>query len=251
MQLGGYMRLTLQDYPGSVAAMCFTSGCQLRCPYCHNPELVLADTEELNNDGEKTADAFLCYLEKRRLQLDGVVISGGEPLLQPDIQDFLYKIKGLGLRVKLDTNGLLPDRLVELISCGLVDYVALDYKNCKEHFVETVGLSNSGNQTITDDYLNNWKTSLNCLRKRNIPYELRTTVVRELHPLYALIRMAEYISKEAPPGERWFLQSFFRNGQLMYDYTNQNIAFSAYSIREMEEIMRKLKKTAPYIQLRV
>ncbi len=250
MQLGGYMKLTLQDYPGSVAAMCFTNDCQLRCPYCHNAELILSNAQRDNKAGEKTTHEFLSYLEQRRFQLDSVVISGGEPLLQHDIEDFLYKIKSLGLAVKLDTNGLLPDKLGELISHGLVDYVALDYKNCREHFAETVGLNNSEGQTIIDDCLNNWKTSLNCLRKNKIPYELRTTVVRELHPLYALIRMAESIRMETTHQERWFLQSFLRKRQLMCDYTNQDITLSAYSIEEMEEIKQELKKIIPYIQLR-
>jgi pyruvate formate lyase activating enzyme len=250
MRLGGYMKLTLQDYPGSVAAICFTNACQLRCPYCHNAELVLSNVQRDNKAEEKTSHEFLYYLEQRRFQLDGVVISGGEPLLQHDIQDFLHKIKSLGLKIKLDTNGLLPEKLGELISHGLVDYVALDYKNCREHFAETVGLSNFEDQEIIDDCLNNWKTSLNCLRKNKIPYELRTTVVRELHPLYALIGMAESIRMKAARQEPWFLQSFFRKGQLMYNYTNQDITLSAYSIEEMEEIKQELKKIIPYIQLR-
>ncbi len=248
MQLRGYTKLTLQDYPGSVAAMCFTGGCQLRCLYCHNTELVLSN--EQGQAAKKTTDAFLYYLEQRSSQLGGVVISGGEPLLQHDIQDFLYKIKRLGLTVKLDTNGLLPDKLKELISHGLVDYAALDYKNCMEHFAETVGLNNPGEQTIIEDCLNSWRDSLNCLRKSKISYELRTTVVRELHPMYALVRMAKAICKEAPPRERWFLQTFLRSKNLMCDYTNKDITLSAYSVKEMEEIKQELLKTVPYIQLR-
>jgi pyruvate formate lyase activating enzyme len=248
MKLSGYMKLTLQDYPGFVAAMCFTSGCQLRCPYCHNAEIVLSNNQRNYTDREKKAVEFLSYLEQRKLQLDGVVVSGGEPLLQYDISDFLYKIKKMRLAVKLDTNGLIPDRLKELIR--LIDYVALDYKNCKEYFAETVGLSSIENQEVIDIYYNNWRTSLNYLRENSVPYELRTTVVRELHPISVLIHMAESIYKESNQPERWFLQSFLRSGQLMCDYTNQNTRLSSYSNEEMEEIMQELLRIASCIQLR-
>lgn len=251
MKLRGYMKLTLQDYPGHVAAMCFTGGCQLRCPYCHNAELVLSNGQGNHADGEKTAITFLSYLEQRKLQLDGVVVSGGEPLLQQDIQDFLDKIKKLGLAVKLDTNGLLPNRLKELIRYGLVDYAALDYKNCKEHFAKTVGLDKPESQAIADSYYNSWRASLDCLRESQIPYELRTTVVRELHPLNVLMQMAESICKERNRNEHWFLQSFLKNRPIMCDYEDQKILLSAYSNEEMEEIKQALQRIAPGTQLRV
>jgi pyruvate formate lyase activating enzyme len=246
MRLVGYTKLTLQDYPGYVAAMCFTGGCQLRCPYCHNPQLVLLDEQNNSVDGEEIAMTFLSYLEQRRLQLDGVVISGGEPLMQQDIEDFLRKIKGLGLAVKLDTNGLLPGKLEELIGCGLVDYVSLDYKSCKEQFAQTVGLCSPEGRTIAGIYYNYWRASLECLRKAHISYELRTTVVQELHPINVLVRMAE----EADILESWFLQSFMKKGLLICDYTNPKTALTAYSNEEMQEIKQELLKIAPCTKLR-
>lgn len=250
MKLSGYTKLTLQDYPAFIAALAFTSGCQLKCPYCHNAEIALTNDQRNNADGEKTALEFLSYLEQRKLQLDGVVVSGGEPLLQDDISDFLYKIKEMGLAVKLDTNGLLADKLKDLIIKGLVDYVALDYKNCKEYFAETVGLNSHANRGIIEIYYRNWNESLNFLRENKISYELRTTLVRELHPIDLLIRMAEFICKGTNLRERWFLQSFLRSGPLMCDYTNQKIGLSAYSNEELEEIMQELLRIVPGIQLR-
>lgn len=250
MQLGGYMKLTLQDYPGRVAAMCFTRSCQLRCPYCHNAELVLSNGQNSNVEGERLTLTFLSYLEKRKCQLDGVVVSGGEPLLQDDIQGFLHNIKEMGLEVKLDTNGLLPNKLRELIDNGLVDYVALDYKNNRENLAETVGLSRSEHQTIADSYYNAWRASLNCLRENRVPYELRTTVVRELHSIEVLLLMAESLHYGKNSQERWFLQSFVRKGPIMCDYTNNKTKISAYSNEEMDEIRRELLRLVPGIQLR-
>lgn len=250
MKLGGYRKLTLQDYSGRVAAMCFTTWCQLRCPYCHNAELVLSNDTNSNAKDKDLTHSFLSFLEQRKSQLDGVVVSGGEPMLQYDIQDFLHEIKEMGLEVKIDTNGLLPNRLKELINNGLVDYIALDYKNCRENFSETVGLNRSEHQTIADSYYNNWLVSLNCLRENQVPYELRTTVVRELHPLSVLLRMAESIYHGTNIRENWFLQSFMKKGPIMCDYTSQRISLSSYSNREMKGIRQKLLKLTSGIQLR-
>ncbi|MGI6175656.1 MAG: hypothetical protein ACOYJC_05770 [Christensenellales bacterium] len=160
-------------------------------------------------------------------------------------------VKKMGLQVKLNTNGLLPNRLKELIRYGLVDYVAQDYKNCKEHFAETVGLGRSKSKAIANSYYNNWRASLDCLRENHILYELRTTVVRELHPLNVLMQMAESIYKEENQNEPWFFQSFLKNRPIMCDYENQNIVFSAYSNEEMEEMKHRLQRIAPGTRLKV
>ncbi len=250
MQLSGYMKLTLQDYPEHVAAMCFMRGCQLRCPYCHNAEIVLSGEQGGDTEGEDKTSEFLSYLEQRKHLLDGVVVSGGEPLLQKDIQDFLHIIKEKGLKVKLDTNGLMPDRLKELINDKLLDYIALDFKNCRENYPETVGLSRPKDPIITENYYNSWRTSLHYLRESKVPYEIRTTVVRELHPHEALLRMTESICHESGARERWFIQSFERSGSIMRDYTNQEINLTAYSKEEMEGIRQELSVLAPGVQLR-
>jgi pyruvate formate lyase activating enzyme len=249
MRIGGFGKLTLQDYPGHVAAIGFTTGCQLRCPYCHNAELVL--TNQLDSGAEQAkALEFLAYLEQRKNRLDGVVISGGEPLLQPDLADFLHQIKAFGLAIKLDTNGLLTGRLRELIDRNLVDYVALDYKNCRETFARTVGLSEPEQQATAQGYYDSWQTSLSYLRECQVSYELRTTVVRELHPIDALEGMAGAIRAAADGGEHWFLQTFAKSGPLICNYLPDSTSLSAYSSQEMESIRRRLMQQAPGVQCR-
>ena len=249
MRLGGYGKLTLQDFPGRVAAICFTEGCQLRCPYCHNAQLVLNHKQNICFDDGLTSE-FLSYLDQRSAQLDGVVVSGGEPLQQHALHVFLHRIQELGLEVKLDTNGLMPERLKDLIDRGLVDYIAIDYKNCRENYSETVGLSEPEQETNAEVYYDNWWQSLTYLRKNQVPYEIRTTVVRELHPLDALRRMAESIGDEKNNQENWFLQPFVKSGPIMNDLLEKETNFSAYSAKEMEEIRRILLCHVPGVQLR-
>ena len=125
MIIQGLQKLTLLDYPGRVACTVFTAGCNLRCPFCHNAGLVT----HIDNSNHYSEEEFFAFLKKRRGILDGVCITGGEPLLQKDIADFIRKIKALGYSVKLDTNGCFPEKLKELTESGLVDYVAMDIKN--------------------------------------------------------------------------------------------------------------------------
>lgn len=250
MQLGGFSRLTLQDFPGRVAAICFTPGCQLRCPYCHNAELVLSDGQDFETRTEKTTNAFSAYLRQRRSQLDGIVVSGGEPLLQHDVGDFLREVKALGLDVKLDTNGMLPDKLADLIQQNLVDYVALDYKNCRQALAATVGLDPSTGSRAADKYYDSWWASLRCLRDSYVPYEIRTTVVRELHPLEALKDMASAIGNNADRGEQWFLQPFVQNGPLMSSLRQDETRLSPYTDAEMQAIRTELAALVPGIQCR-
>ena len=126
MQIGGLQKMTLLDYPGRVACTVFLPGCNFRCPFCHNAPLVLGPGERLDEQ------ALFAFLEKRRGLLDGVAVTGGEPLLQPELETFLRRIKALGYPIKLDTNGSFPDRLRGLLEEGLVDYVAMDIKNWQE-----------------------------------------------------------------------------------------------------------------------
>jgi len=133
MVLAGLQKLTLLDFPGKVACTVFTAGCDLRCPFCHNSGLLTAPEDTIPEP------EFFAFLEKRRGILDGVCVTGGEPLLQPDLPDFLARIRALGFLVKLDTNGTHPDRLVRLLESGLADYVAMDVKNCPARYGETAG----------------------------------------------------------------------------------------------------------------
>ena len=169
MQIHGFQKMTLLDFPGRVACTVFTGGCNLRCPFCHNALLVtkLTDTDII------PTESVFSYLEKRKGILDGVAITGGEPLLQPDIASFIRKIKNMGYAVKLDTNGAYPAKLRDLIEEGIVDYVAMDVKNSKEKYGETVGIPNFDVSKIEE--------SIKFLMSGKVDFEFRTTVVKEFH----------------------------------------------------------------------
>ena len=136
MRLHGLQKLTLLDFPEHVACTVFTAGCNLRCPFCHNALLVT----DIQQEDAIPEDEFFSFLEKRKGLLEGVAVTGGEPLMQPDLGDFLRRIRKMGFAVKLDTNGTLPGRLAPLLAEGLVDYVAMDVKNVPEKYAGTVGL---------------------------------------------------------------------------------------------------------------
>ena len=169
MQINGFQKLTLLDYPGKVACTLFTAGCNLRCPFCHNASLVI--NPDMSN-GISTVEV-LDYLKKRQGIIEGVCISGGEPLLQPDIKAFIKQIKTMGYFVKLDTNGCFPEKLIELVSSGLIDYVAMDIKNCKKKYAMTVGVDNFDITPV--------EKSVKFLKEGHVDYEFRTTIVKELH----------------------------------------------------------------------
>ena len=168
MTINGMQKLTLLDYPGNVACLIFTQGCNFRCPFCHNSGLL-----DMNNNCEKIDEKEVFkYLEKRRGLLDGVCISGGEPLLQKDIEDFIRKVKDLGYKVKLDTNGSSPKKLKQLIEDGLIDYVAMDIKNDFLNYDKTAGMCTN---------IDNIKKSIEIIENSNIEYEFRTTIVKQFH----------------------------------------------------------------------
>lgn len=199
MKISGFQKLTLLDFPGRVAATVFTGGCNLRCPFCHNA-LLVTETEAAESYGE---DEVLSYLNKRAGILDGVCISGGEPLLQPDIAEFMKKIKDMGLAVKLDTNGTYPQKLSAIIEARLADYVAMDIKNSRERYAETVGLASFDITPIEE--------SVSILLSGGVDYEFRTTVVRELHTPEDIEGIAKWISG----AKRYFLQNFVDSGNII------------------------------------
>lgn len=167
MNLGGYQRLTLIDYPGKIATTVFTVGCSFRCPFCHNPELVLKPGIKNNLEEE-----FFNFLEKRKERLDGVCITGGEPTIQPDLVGFIEEIKKMGFSVKLDTNGSRPDILRNIIQKKMVDYIAMDIKDSLEKYKKTTGGKADVGRT---------KLSVEMIMSSKIPYEFRTTVVPGIH----------------------------------------------------------------------
>ncbi len=191
MTINGMQKLTLLDYPGNVACLIFTQGCNFRCPFCHNSGLL-----DMNNNCEKIDEKEVFkYLEKRRGLLDGVCISGGEPLLQKDIEDFIRKVKDLGYKVKLDTNGSSPKKLKQLIEDGLIDYVAMDIKNDFLNYDRTAGMCTN---------IDNIKKSIEIIENSNIEYEFRTTIVKQFHDVGKLEKIIQYIG----PNARYYIQNY-------------------------------------------
>ena len=198
MQIEGMQKLTLLDYPGKTAAILFAHGCDFRCPFCHNAGLVIRPAANTVSEEE-----ILTYLKKRQGLLDGVVLTGGEPLLQADTGALLEKIRALGYAVKLDTNGSFPDRLQALLDAGLVDYVAMDIKNRPEKYRETAG--------CTDAQLAAVRRSVELLLAGNVDYEFRTTVTGKLHTPEDIGAAAAWIAG----AKRYFLQPFKDSGDLV------------------------------------
>lgn len=216
MNIQGFQKLTLLDYPGKMACTIFTAGCNLRCPFCHNSRLVINP----ENQSEFSTEEVLAYLKKRVGILDGVAITGGEPLLQKDLEDFIRQVKDLGYSVKLDTNGTFPEKLRDLVEKGLIDYVAMDIKNSPELYAETVGVSGYDISKI--------KESIAFLLEGRVDYEFRTTVVREFHSVFGMNSLGEMIKG----AKRHYLQGFIDSGELI------GFGMSAVPKEEMERMRR-------------
>ena len=230
MFIAGMQKLTLLDFPGVVACTLFTAGCNFRCPWCHNAGLVLP--EEMA-DGLLDSGEVLSFLEKRKGVLDGVCVTGGEPLLHAELPDFLKRVKDLGYRVKLDTNGSFPERLEALVREKLADRVAMDIKNGPSRYAETVGLRNLDLSAVT--------ASKDFLLSDAVDYEFRTTVVRGLHTEESLLEAADWIQG----AKQWFLQQFKDSGNLIHGE-----GLSAFSEDEMRRLLETVQKTNPAAQLR-
>ena len=201
MKIGGIMNLTLLDYPDKVACTVFTVGCNFRCPFCHNAKLVCG-----NGGKQITESEVLAFLKKRRGVLEGMCLTGGEPLIQQGVAEFLRNVKDLGYCVKLDTNGAFPDKLRELVENGLVDYVAMDVKNSRERYAQTVGC-NVDIKAI--------EQSIAYLKSNVVDYEFRTTVTGNLLDAESIAETAEWLSG----AKRWYLQKFVNSGDLIDDAT--------------------------------
>ncbi len=219
MIIKGFQKLTLLDFPGKTACTIFTGGCNFRCPFCHNALLV---TEM--DDYEYTEKEIFDHLELRKNVLDGVAITGGEPLLQKDIESFMYEIKDKGFAVKLDTNGSYPEKLKGILELGLADYVAMDIKNSKEKYAQTIGMENFNIAPVEE--------SLALLQNSGVPYELRTTVTSNFHDFDSIENLAEWIKGT----EKYFLQNFVDSGNLI-DSTIKGV--SRDDMRKMLEIVKK------------
>ena len=227
MLIKGLQKTTLLDYPTKVASTIFTGGCNFRCPFCHNASLVThLDTENVFNE-----DDILAYFKKRKGILDGICITGGEPLLQKDIFEFCEKVKDIGLLIKLDTNGSRPNELKKLIDAGLIDYIAMDIKNSPSQYARTCGVS-----TFPDGILDSVKLIMSC----GLDYEFRTTVVRELHTKESITELCEWIKG----AKKYYLQGFKDSGDLIEN------GYSAYSEPELEELLSIARIYIPTAQIR-
>lgn len=197
MKIVGLQKLTLLDFPGMVACTVFLGGCNFRCPFCHNSQLLAGDVAEM-----MSPEALLAFLKQRKGILDGVCFTGGEPTLHKDLPELLRLVKDMGYRVKLDTNGYNPSMLRALVEAGLVDYVAMDVKNSPDRYGQTVGLDRLRLDTLEE--------SLRFLMRGEVDYELRTTVVLPLHDEASVEQMAGWLLRlnGGKPVKRLYLQPF-------------------------------------------
>ena len=223
MKISGFDKLTLLNYPDKVACTIFTSGCNLRCPFCHNSGLVT------NNYNEISFDSIYEYLKKRVGILDGVCITGGEPLIHADIKDYIKKIKDLGYLVKIDTNGCNPKLLKELIDLKLVDYIAMDIKNIYSKYDITSGVKVN---------IDNIKKSISIIENSGIDYEFRTTIVKEFHSTQDIKEILSYISSNS----NYYIQNFKNSN----DVFNKNL--SSFSEKELVEMKNKINNKNIYFR---
>ena len=214
MIIKGLQKLTLLDYPEKTACTVFTGGCNFRCPFCHNASLVT----NINSD-EISESEFFSFLNKRKNVLQGVCITGGEPTLMPDLHEFISKIKSLGFLVKLDSNGYRPDVLKSLVKDKLIDYIAMDIKNCESKYPLTID--------IPDLDITKIKESINFIMNCGIDYEFRTTIVKELHSTQDI----EEIGLLIKDCKKYYLQSFIDSGDLI------DTGYSAYPKENMEQLL--------------
>lgn len=193
IKIGGIQKLTLIDYPGKISCTVFFLGCVFKCPWCHNPELVLP--QKIKEQPRISEKEFFDFLKERKGLLDGVCLSGGEPTIDKKLPNFIKKIKKMGYLVKLDTNGSNPKMLKDLINKGLIDYVAMDIKNQKEKYKKAAGVKVD---------IKKIQESIDILKHGKIDYEFRSTIVPTLHTKKDIIKMAKWISG----AKRYFLQNF-------------------------------------------
>ena len=226
MLILGLTKTTLLDFPGHVSATVFTGGCNFRCPFCHNGQMVLnpASMERISED------EVIAFLEKRKRILDGVCITGGEPTIHADLPEFLRRIKDIGYTIKLDTNGTHPDMVMSLASEKLIDYIAMDIKNVWEKYPETAGCQ--------EETVGNIQRCVEVIKGLGIPYEFRTTIVRELHTAEDIAGMCDI----AGDTDRYYLQSYEESDNVIEK------RFSAYTLEEFNSMLDTLTGPKPHLR---
>ena len=224
----GLQKMTLLDFPGKIACTVFLGGCNFRCPFCHNSELFMGSPQKLMEDEE-----FFAFLKTRKGLLDGVCVSGGEPTLYKNLPEFLAKIKELGFLVKLDTNGSRPALVKELVEKNLVDYIAMDVKNSPAMYAQTVGLESIDLAPIEE--------SLRFLIGGTVPYELRTTLVSQLHTEESIQDMGAWLGGlvTGMKPKQLFLQSFV---------DRDTVLFAGLSAPETDTTAKFAKILEPFCQ---
>jgi pyruvate formate lyase activating enzyme len=229
MKIGGLQKVSLIDYPGRISAILFTQGCNFRCPYCHNPELV-----DPTRYGETLSEKeVLAYLEKRRGRLDAVTLSGGEPTLQPDLLSFTRQIREYGYLVKVDTNGSRPDVLEKLFDSGLVDYLAMDIKGPPEKY-QRITKSDIQRETI--------RQSIELIIASGVEYEFRTTVVKTLLNTEDFSEIAKLIK----PARLFVLQAFVPSKALEERFLTE----APFARDELEQIRQSIEKDISCVMIR-
>lgn len=223
--ISGLQKMTLLDYPGKVACTVFLQGCNFRCPFCHNSQMLTGNPAPVME-----TEAFFDFLKSRRGLLDGVCVSGGEPTLRPELPDFLTRIKELGFSVKLDTNGSHPAIVKSLVRQGLVDYVAMDVKNSPSHYSQTIGVA--ADMAAIEE-------SLRFLMEDNVAYELRTTLVDPLHDADAMEEMGQWLAHLVPGKlpRQVYLQRFV---------DRETVLFSGLSAPEERDVTRYKDILSPF-----
>lgn len=228
MKISGLQKLTLLDYPGHLACTIFTSGCNYRCPFCQNASLVVTP----QNNTIESEETILDFLSSRKHILEGICITGGEPTLHADLPLFLQKIKEMGYLIKLDTNGTNPGLIKDLLKKQLVDMIAMDIKNSKESYAKTCGIPSISLDTINE--------SVEILKEGTLPYEFRTTIVRELHSKEDVRSIATWLAGPSA----YYLQAFVDSGDLI------GSGLSSYSKEELSELLDIVKPYLPNASLR-
>jgi len=233
MQIGGLVKSSLLDWPGKLTAVVFTVGCNFRCPFCHNRDLVTGELFKKSGLKKIRKEELFEFLEKKRKLLDGVVITGGEPTIQKDLGEFCDRVKKLGFLVKLDTNGSNPETIEQLIRSKWIDYVAMDYK------------------TIFDDYAKiGWKEklvfgvkeSMKKIIESGLGFEWRTTVVPGIHNLEILKKMGEEIEKGV-----WYWQDFRPENCLDEKYLKKK----GFGKEKLEKWRKVVQKNLPNVKIEI
>ena len=227
MQILGYQKTTLLDFPSHVAATIFTGGCNFRCPFCHNSDLILHPNNSLITENE-----IFAFLQKRKNVLSGICITGGEPTLQSDLSSFISRVRSLGYKIKLDTNGYRPEVLASLLEQELLDYIAMDIKTGLSNYSNLCGLP-----TLDTDKI---KESISIIENSAIDYEFRTTVVKQYHSEQDFFEIANMLS----PQSSYYLQSFTDSGNILTP------DLSACDTETLNSYLAIVKKQLPHSFLR-